>query len=299
MNPDDTTDAGEDLLADVDLNVWRVPPPAAVNRSSLLVRALAPETTRAKRPRNTWLLAAMVLLNLAIAALVVILVSRPAVERTVVVQAPAGGGSVDAQVRDLLKRLEQEQRELEKKLAEIQELRALVIELSDKVHQYEQQDARRERTVQKQRDPQPGARITVDPLQPVDPYDSIGRAPVQSSSCDEVGCVLGNYTGACCQKFRAPAPQPPPTNNPLPESLDRQSISAGVATTKGRVAACANGAKGKVRVRVHVGANGTVTSVSVEDTPDAQLGACVASVIQRTVFARTQLGGSFSYPFVF
>jgi TonB family protein len=298
MKSDDTTtDAGDDLLAGVDLHAWRVPPASLVDRSSLLVRALSPATTPAKRPRIAWLLAGIVLLNVALAAIVVVLLSRPA-ERTVVVQAPAGG-SVDAQVRELLQRLEREQRELEDKLAEIRELRALVIELSEKVRMYEQQD-RRERTVPK-RDRQPPAdRSAVDHVidsLPVDPYDA-PQPPVQDAGCDEVGCVLGNYSSACCAKFRRP-PVPKPRTD-LPEGLDRVSISEGIAAVKGRVAACGSqGAKGKVKVKVRVAASGAVTNVDVEATPDPALGACVARAIQKAVFPKTQLGGSFSYPFVF
>jgi ABC-type multidrug transport system fused ATPase/permease subunit len=300
MKSDDTTtDTGDDLLAGIDLQAWRVPPPSPVDRSSLLVRALAPATTRAKRPRITWLLAGIVLLNVALAAIVVVLLSRPA-ERTLIVQAPAGG-SVDAQVRDLLKRLEQEQRALEEKLAEIRELRALVIELSEKVRLYEQQD-RRERTVPKQqRDRQlpvdrPAVDHVIDSL-PVDPYDA-PQPPVQDAGCDEVSCVLGNFSGACCVKFRRPPA--PKLRTDLPEGLDRVAISEGIAAVKGRVAACGSqGAKGKVKVKVRVAASGAVTNVEVEAAPDAVLARCVASAIQKAVFPQTQLGGSFSYPFVF
>jgi hypothetical protein len=42
-----------------------------------------------------------------------------------------------------------------------------------------------------------------------------------------------------------------------------------------------------------------VTNVEVEAAPDAVLARCVASAIQKAVFPQTQLGGSFSYPFVF
>jgi len=38
---------------------------------------------------------------------------------------------------------------------------------------------------------------------------------------------------------------------------------------------------------------------AVETTPDAALGACVAAAVQKASFAKTQTGGSFSYPFVF
>jgi len=297
----DEGDAGEDALAGIDLHVWRVPPPAALDRPSLLVRALTPAAVPAKRARIGWILAAVVLLNAAIATLLVILLARAPATRTTVTVQPAGGGSVDGQVRDLLQRLEQEQRELERKLAEIQELRALVVELSEKVRQYEQQDGRREHTVPKQHDRPVPDRI--DPQQPIDPYDN-ARPSDLGGTCDEVSCVLTNYEGTCCAKFRsphAPITSKNTSTNSLPDALDRQSISNGIASVKARVTACAghSPAKGKVKVKVRVGADGRVESVSVEVTPDAALGACVAAGVQRAVFPRTQNGGSFSYPFVF
>jgi len=245
------------------------------------VRALSPAATPPKRPRIGWILAAIVVLNAVIATLVVIFLAHGPATETAVTVVPAGDGSVEARVRDLLQRLDQEQRELESKLTEIQDLRALVVELSEKVRQYEQQDTTCDRTVPK--------RIE---RQPVDPYDN-------ASSCDEVACVLNNYEGACCAKFRKPrAPVVPkhPSTPDLPDALDRQSIVTGLASVKARVAACAeiSTAKGTVKVQVHVDARAVV-----EATPDAALGECVRAVVSRAVFPRTKMGGGFGYPFVF
>ena len=295
----DRDDADEDALAGIDLHAWRVPPPVAVHRPSLLVRALSPDVAPARRLRIGWIMAAIVLVNAAIATLLVILLARsPAMEPYPSVP-PAGGGSIDAQVRDLLQRLAKEQRELERRLTEIEELRALVVELSEKVRKYEQQDGRRERTVPKQRKRQTADRID---RQPVDPYDN--AIPTDLGSCDEVSCVLTNYAGTCCAKFRSPgAPithKNPPADD-LPDTLDRTSITKGIASVKARVAACAerSTAKGKVKVRVRVAASGNVSTMSVEATPDPALGACVAAALRQAVFPRTQNGGAFSYPFVF
>ncbi len=287
----------DDALAEIDLHVWRVPPPAALDRSSLLVRALSPAAAPAKRPRLAWILAAIILLNAALATLIVILLARgPATQTTVLVQ-PAGGSSVDVQVRELLQRLAREQRELERKLAEIQELRALVVELSERVRQYEQQDGRRDRTPP----PKPPARNEPTVRAPVDP-SAPTRPPVDDGRCDEVSCVLMNYEGACCTKLRNPSsPIATSLMTPVPEFLDRHLITTGVAMVKPRVAACAtrHKEKGIVKVSVRVGADGNVTSVTVKSTPDEALGACVARAVQGAVFARTQVGGSFGYPFVF
>ena len=84
-------------------------------------------------------------------------------------------------------------------------------------------------------------------------------------------------------------------------SLDRQMISAGVAAVKDRVVACGTGSsiKGVVKIRVEVAPDGHVVHTTVERTPDAKLGECVAAALEQSTFAATQTGGTFSYPFVF
>jgi hypothetical protein len=297
-------DAGDDMLAEIDLHVWRVPPPAPVHRPSLLVRALSPAATPTQRPRLAWLVAGSVALNAAIAILIVILLGRPSESQHPVVVQPAGGGT-DAQVSDVLQRLEREQRGLERKLAEIEELRALVVELSERIRKYEQLDGTRDRTLPKKREPT--APEPLDPRahdqRPLDPFGQ--RDPTTSTpppaGCDEVSCVLSNYAGACCAKFRAPSAPVISVKPSLPESLDRQLVTNAIVRVKARVLACAqqSQAKGKVKIRVTVEPSGSVRTVTIESTPDAALGSCVAVVIQRAVFPRTQYGGAFSYPFIF
>ncbi len=133
--------------------------------------------------------------------------------------------------------------------------------------------------------------------------------PVESkdqAGCDEVSCVLNNYEGACCSKFKkskggSTSSKPSSSGGDLPESLDRAMISDGVAKVKARVMACGDrsSAKGQVKVSVKVNPDGGVSSVSVKTTPDASLGSCVQSAMQKASFKKTQNGGSFGYPFVF
>jgi hypothetical protein len=287
-------DAGEDLLARIDLRAWRVPP-ATVDRAALLGRALSPIGAPRKRPRIGWILAAVVLVNAAIATLIVIVLAPAPTQRTVIAE-PAGGGSVDAQVRELLQRLEQEQRELEEKLSEIEELRTLVLELSEKVRHYEQQDDKRDRPRPK-RDRQ---RPPVD-RRPVNPFDA---AESERGSCDEVSCVLTNYADACCARFRSPnRPSPHITSLPdtLPRTLDRGAITQAIAAIRSRAAACASlsAAKGKVVVRIVVTPRGDISKLQIDATPDPVLGKCIADVLRHVVFPRTLEGGAFTYPFVF
>jgi predicted Zn finger-like uncharacterized protein len=123
--------------------------------------------------------------------------------------------------------------------------------------------------------------------------------------CDEVSCVLSNYDGACCAKFKKKggggAKPAAGGGGDLPDSLDRGMISDGVAKVKTRVMSCGDksSAKGQVKVSVKVDGDGRVTSVTVKSTPDPGLGDCVAAQMQKATFAKTQTGGSFSYPYTF
>jgi predicted Zn finger-like uncharacterized protein len=136
--------------------------------------------------------------------------------------------------------------------------------------------------------------------------------------CDEVSCVINSYAGACCAKFHkggggggggggnsgGGGSKPAAASGgggDLPDSLDRGMISSAIANVKARVTACGekSSAKGKVKVHVKVAGNGSVSSVNVETTPDPALGNCVQAAVQKATFAKTQSGGSFSYPFVF
>ena len=85
----------------------------------------------------------------------------------------------------------------------------------------------------------------------------------------------------------------------MPDSRDGAMIAGGDAKVKPRVTGCKSPAKGIVKVSVRVGPDGHVTSVTVKETPDAGLGDCVAGIMQKATFARTQNGGSFAYPFPF
>ncbi|MDB4958756.1 MAG: family finger-like protein [Myxococcales bacterium] len=149
--------------------------------------------------------------------------------------------------------------------------------------------------------PTPKDKTVAEPKQP--------KADAGGGGCDEVSCVLANYEGACCSKFKkggghAASNSDSGSSKPksdLPDALDRSMISAGVGNVKGRVTSCGDksSAKGKVKVHVKVGSDGRVQNVNVEVTPDPALGACVAAAMQKASFAKTQTGGSFSYPFVF
>jgi predicted Zn finger-like uncharacterized protein len=142
------------------------------------------------------------------------------------------------------------------------------------------------------------------------PPKDTAKDAAKDGGCDEVSCVLNNYEGACCAKFRKggggskPAPSPSGgagASSGLPEALDRTMISDGIAKVKAKVMSCGDKspAKGQVKVSVKVGPDGHVTSVTVKNTPDANLGNCVASQLQAATFGKTQTGGAFAIPYTF
>ena len=148
--------------------------------------------------------------------------------------------------------------------------------------------------------------VTVAKVDPKKPVEKPVEKPA-AGGCDEVSCVLSNYEGACCAKYKKggstkpTGTTPPAANSGLPESLDRGMIAEGVGPVKAKVMSCGDksSAKGTVKVSVKVNPDGGVASVSVKATPDPGLGNCVSSAMSRARFKKTQTGGTFGYPFVF
>jgi predicted Zn finger-like uncharacterized protein len=145
------------------------------------------------------------------------------------------------------------------------------------------------------------------PDKPVAKADS-AKAGGGDSSCDEISCVLNNNDGPCCAKYKkgktgggGGGGGAAAKNSDLPERLDRGMISDGIGKVRALVTTCSDksSAKGQVKVSVKVGPDGKIISVTVKETPDAGLGNCVAGMVQRATFAKTQEGGSFAYPYTF
>ena len=105
--------------------------------------------------------------------------------------------------------------------------------------------------------------------------------------CDEVSCVLNNYEGHCCAKYRKYA-----------EALDRAAIARGVTGIRSQVADCGGDYDGKITASVKVAPDGSVRDVAM-DPASAAPSACIANVFRGARFDRTSNGGSFKYPFVF
>jgi hypothetical protein len=260
-------EGGDDVLAEIDLYRWQVPP-SPDHRPAILLRAFAPTPAPRRSRRVPWLVAAAFLLNAAIAALLAIVLSRPAAPVIAPVR-PAGG---PAEERALLRQLEDEQAELERRIAELEQLRTLTSQLAEKLRRLEDRQ-KPERPAPKRADPKPS-----------------------DSSCDEVTCTIGGYQGACCQALRAVPDRPAEPN----VELDRVLISAGMAAVRARVRSCfdTSAPNPAAVVRVQVRPDGSVARVSVEAS-DAAAIACVSSAVAHATFARTKNGGSFKYPFAF
>jgi len=85
----------------------------------------------------------------------------------------------------------------------------------------------------------------------------------------------------------------------MPCTIDHHMIGDLVTAVEDDVTACAEGYEvtGKVKVRVHVGADGVVDSATPSSTPDDELGECVASTLIAAELEPTQIGGTFVYTF--
>jgi TonB family protein len=131
------------------------------------------------------------------------------------------------------------------------------------------------------------------------PKKRAAPAPTKAAVCDEVSCVLDNYAGPCCTRFRKrPPPGPAPAN---PTMVDRAMITTAIAAVKGQLIACGNqtSATGTVKVAVKIAPDGSITSINVKESVDPVLDACVVAALSLASFPPTDSGGSFVYPFVF
>ena len=118
-----------------------------------------------------------------------------------------------------------------------------------------------------------------------------GAAP-----CDEVSCVLDNYAGACCEKYRRDRRGAETASQP--ESPTREEIVNTLRPARRAVSSCAVAAnfEGTLKVKLTIAPEGTVSRVSVDDVEPA-LVACVARVIKQHRFSKTRSGVTVSFPF--
>lgn len=107
-------------------------------------------------------------------------------------------------------------------------------------------------------------------------------------------------TGEMLAREATRAPEPSNLDPNLPWRLDPAMISEAVTKVTPRVMSCRDPslAKGRIVVSVKVAADGHVRGVTIDSALPPGLGSCVAAAIETAMFANTQHGGSFRYPFV-
>lgn len=140
--------------------------------------------------------------------------------------------------------------------------------------------------------------------EPADPRTHPNVAPA-SPDCDEASCILEKYARECCARYK-PAEMPvekidPPKPAGPPDTLDKAAVKAGIADVKPAVQQCGEDhyKSGTVKITLTVSAAGEVTDATVADSPDPELGKCVAAALRRASFSKTQNGAVFTYPFAF
>ena len=123
-----------------------------------------------------------------------------------------------------------------------------------------------------------------------------------SAPCDEVSCVLDNYTGACCAQFRRGRGPRNPDESPDTASLQTSppvdEIRSALTPDRRAVSSCAVEAnfEGVLKVRIKIDPAGKVTEVTIADQEQA-LVSCVARVMKKHTFSRSQNGATVSFPY--
>jgi molybdenum cofactor biosynthesis protein B len=136
-----------------------------------------------------------------------------------------------------------------------------------------------------------------------DPRTHPNVAPA-SPDCDEASCILEKYARECCARYK-PAEMPAEVVEKKPDgppdTLDKNAVKAGIADVKPAVQQCGEEHyhQGTVKITLTVDASGRVTDATVAESPDPELGTCVAGALKRASFAKTQNGAVFTYPFMF
>jgi hypothetical protein len=140
---------------------------------------------------------------------------------------------------------------------------------------------------------------------PKDSRPDAPKPPASGGSCDEVTCVLSNYEGACCSKFKKGGSRPTGANAPssssdLPEALGIRQISPVMTAAKAKIIACYTdpNLKGTLKIAIKVAPDGSVTSATVKQSFDPKVDACAVAVINALKFPATRTGGTFSYPII-
>lgn len=83
----------------------------------------------------------------------------------------------------------------------------------------------------------------------------------KSAGCDEMSCVLGDGNSACCAKYKKAA-SPPPADA-MPDALDRQTIMQAVDAVRAQMEDCGADFEGTMTLKATVAPSGELTSTKV------------------------------------
>ncbi|CAN5718381.1 hypothetical protein BH11MYX2_BH11MYX2_29210 [soil metagenome] len=168
----------DDPLASVNLHVWQAPAPRPVDSAVLLNRMVAPAAPARRTKAIIGLLAAA---NVALVAGLIFVLARS--EPPPVITAAAGGPIVDSGTRDALHRLEQQQAQLARQLVDVDQLKATIQSLSDRVQQCEAKTVTPVKTSTKpatRSDNMFSLEPTIEPTT-ADPPESLDRASIAAA----------------------------------------------------------------------------------------------------------------------
>jgi tRNA A-37 threonylcarbamoyl transferase component Bud32 len=127
------------------------------------------------------------------------------------------------------------------------------------------------------------------------------RTAAGGACLDEIECLLADDPPACCERYQTRSRRPRPRPD-VPESLTAAMVKEVMSGLRPAIRRCgddAPDARGTVGVKVRVAPTGAVAAVTVTQTPDDELGRCVAGVVRPAVFPRTAGGATFNYPIRF
>lgn len=121
------------------------------------------------------------------------------------------------------------------------------------------------------------------------------RIAPAKAPCDEVSCVLDNDAGPCCAQYKRGGAD----TVSAPLQPGREEIVAALRPDRRAVSSCAVAAsfEGTLKVKFTITPEGTVSKVAIDDVEPA-LTACVARVIKKHTFSKSQQGVSVSFPFL-
>jgi len=127
-------------------------------------------------------------------------------------------------------------------------------------------------------------------------------APGGGANCDELSCTL-DPSAACCAGRKAgkvEAPRSPPRTDEQ-EAPDRAAIKRGIDAIRPKLSACADKVqvKGVLKLTIVVGADGKASQITIKQSPDPKIDACVLAAAKTLQLPRSRSGVTFSYPIIF